>query len=114
MGLTVRNPRGVVSNYPADRVGPLDSCRNLGTIVAAIGMFACACVGGRALPLDTAPQATWGARGGRVGSMGGPRDSGWNRGDGSGVCPQIGRNAGRADRPGIARSAHFGFRDDPS
>jgi len=63
MGLTVRNPRGVVSNYPADRVGPLDSCRNLGTIVAAIGMFACACVGGRALPLDAAPQATWGVVG---------------------------------------------------
>src|SRR6516162_10324363 len=105
MELTVRNPGEAVSNYP-----PTGSVR---TILAAIGMFACACVGGRALPLDTAPQATWSARGGRVGSMGGPRDSGRNRRDGSGVRPQIGRNAGRAGRPGIAGCAHFGFRDDP-
>src|SRR5262249_13693584 len=99
-------------NYPADRSGSNDSCRNLGTIVAAIGMFACTCVGGRALPLAAAPQATRVGSGGRFGSMGGSRDSAWNRRDGSGVRPQIAGNAGRADRP-IARAAHFGFRDNP-
>src|SRR5262249_57775364 len=76
---------------PADRSGSNDSCRNLGTIVAAIGMFACTCVGGRALPLAAAPQATRVGSGGRFGSMGGPRDSAWNRRDGSGVRPQISR-----------------------
>src|SRR5262249_62421590 len=105
MELTVRNPGEAVNNSPP--TGPVR------TILAAIGMFACARVGGRALPLDVVPQATWGARGGRVGSMGGPRDSGRNRRDGSGVRPQIGRNTGRAQQTATCRPAQFRFRDGP-
>jgi hypothetical protein len=57
------------------------------TILAAISMLSSACVGGRALPLDAAPEATWGTSGGCIGSIGGSRDSAWNRRDASGVRP---------------------------
>ncbi len=58
-----------------------------GTIFAAISMFASACVGGRALPLDATLAALWRTNGGRIGSIWAPRDSVWNRRDGSWVHP---------------------------
>src|SRR5215510_741821 len=58
------------------------------TIFAAISMLAFARVGGRALPLDLAPEAAWvGVVGGCIGSIGASRDSVWNRRDDSGVRP---------------------------
>ena len=58
-----------------------------GTIFAAISMFASACVGGRALPLGATLAALWRTNGGRIGSIWAPRDSVWNRRDGSRVHP---------------------------
>src|SRR5262249_6836038 len=57
------------------------------TIFAVISMLAFARVGGRALPLDLVPEATWVGVGGHIGSIGASRDSVWNRRDNSGVRP---------------------------
>jgi hypothetical protein len=50
-------------------------------------MLAFAHVGGRALPLELAPEATWVGVGGRIGSIGASRDSVWNRRGDFGVRP---------------------------
>ena len=57
------------------------------TNFAAIRMLVSGRVGGRALPLDAAPEATRGTSGECIGSIGGPRDSVGDRRDGSGVYP---------------------------
>src|SRR5262245_9304714 len=61
--------------------------RTPGASNAAISMLPSACVGGRVLPLDAAPEATLGTTGGCIGSIGGPRDSAWNRRDAFGIRP---------------------------
>ena len=53
-----------------------------------------------------------GRSGERIGPVGGPHDSAWNRRGGFGVHPQIARNAGRSGRRRTARFGRFRLRNN--
>ena len=86
-----------------------------GTILAAMIVLPAAWIGGRSLPVDAAPRTKRSTSGGNIGSSGGPLDPVRDRRSGLGVSPQIASEAGRSDRPRMARpaSGHLRFRDDP-
>src|SRR6516165_3900376 len=69
------------------------------TIFAAMGMFAFARVGGRALPLGAKLAGMWRTNGGRIASVWPPCDSIWNRRDGSWVLGFILKSAGTQAGP---------------